>query len=280
MIQLARLEVTGRWRGEPRRHPGRALNAWFYGELARVDEALVTALHDAPGTRPFSIALAQDEGETRLILGAGPPIAPLVPDLVEGALRTRRILLDGQWFELERVALCRTETFDTLVRGILLRAGPPVPVRLRFLTPASFHSRGRTLPLPVPEVLFGGLIERWHDWGGMPLGEGAVATIERCVAIRRHRLHTTSVLMEGRFTAFVGEADFTLVRPEPAYAGLLALLASFAEFCGVGQKVAMGMGCVRAWSLAQNTPRTVPEFGHRRGERPRDHAQAPPDLDG
>ncbi len=264
MIELARLEVAARWAGAPSpRHVGRALNAWLYGALARLDERLVEELHDTPGTRPFSLALWEHDGEATLVLGAGPAIAHLVPDAVERALREGRILLDGRWLLLERVALCRTATLESLVRERLLRQRAPLPVRLTFLTPTAFHSRGRTLPLPLPEVLFGGLLDRWHDWGGMPLGPAAAATIEQCAVIRRHRIRSVSVTMEGRFTAFVGEAEFTLARPDPAYAGLLALLAEFAEFAGVGQKVAMGMGCVRATVLppARSAPRSAAAAG-------------------
>lgn len=256
MIELARLEFRCRWeQPAPRNHLGRALNAWVYGALARCDERLVDALHGGVGQRPFAVALVSEPPEEYLVLAGGPPVAHLLPDLAQGLLREGRLALDGRWLRVEGLASARTERFATLVQRHLLRAAAPVPVRLTFRTPTTFHSRDRTLPLPVPEVLFLSLLQRWQAWGGIDLGPGAEAAISGCAAIRRHRLHSVSVQMEGRFAAFMGMAEFTLVRPEPSYAGLLAALAAFAEFAGVGQKTAMGMGCVRAEILPPATAR-------------------------
>lgn len=250
MIELARLEFCCRWeQAPPRTHLGRALNAWFYGALARHDERFVDALHAAAGQRPFAVALMPNVPGEQLVLSGGPQLAHLLPRLAERLLAEGRLQLDGRWLLVEGLVAARTETFAALVQRHLLHAARPVPVRLEFRTPTAFHSRGRTLPLPVPDVLFLSLLQRWQAWGGIDLGPGAEATIVQCAALRRHRLQSVSVQMEGRFTAFVGMAEFTLVRPQPSYAGLLAALATFAEFAGVGQKTGMGMGCVHATVL-------------------------------
>lgn len=282
MMELARVEIVAQWEERAAsRHLGRALNAWFYRALAAVDERVADHLHGAPGTRPFSIALVEDEVGPTLVVGAGPPVAAVLGDVIERTMRGGRVALDGRWLRLERVALCRTATFASLMRQRLLHSSVPTAVRFRFLTPTAFHSRGRTLPLPLPELVFGGLLDRWHDWGGTPLGVGAPMTVEDCAALRRHRLRSVSVTMEGKLIAFVGEAEFTLVRPEPAYAGLLALLGDFAEFSGVGQKVAMGMGCVRVEVLDNRAGHASnPDAGTRRGRPtstadPRDDGRHP-----
>jgi hypothetical protein len=246
VIELARLAFRCRWEQTPSGHIGRALNAWFYGALARLDQRFVDTLHAASGPRPFALAVAPDPPGCELILAAGPPIAPRLPDLAERLLAERQLLLDGRWLLIDGLAAARTETFALLVQRHLLHATLPVPVRLTFRTPTAFHSRGRTLPLPVPEVLFLSLLQRWQAWGGIDLGPAAEETVARCAAVRRHRLQSVVVQMEGRFTAFTGVAEFTLIQPPPGYAGLLAALGAFAEFAGAGQKTAMGMGCVRA----------------------------------
>lgn len=275
MIELARLEFRCRWEeAAPRNHLGRALNAWLYGALARRAERLVDALHASTAPRPFTVALLPEPPEERLILSGGPPVAELLPAVAEGLVREGRLLLDGRWLRVDGVAAARTEQFATLVQRHLLRAVAPVPVRLRFCTPTTFHSRDRTLPLPVPDVLFLSLLQRWQAWGGLELGPGAEATISQCAAVRRHRLQSVSVQMEGRFAAFVGTAEFTLVRPDPSYAGLLAVLAAFAEFAGVGQKTAMGMGCVRAELLppaAGRPPVAAPAAAARAGAKGEDN---------
>lgn len=274
MMELARIEFRARWaERRPQRFLGRALNAWLYGEMARVDERAASALHQQAGIRPFSAALTEEAGEPQLVLTAGPQAADLLSSVADRIAGTRRILLDGQWLAIENVAQAKTETFRDLVRRHLLRARAPQPVALTFLTPTTFHSRGRTLPLPLPDLVFGSLLDRWHAFEGISLGEAADAVVRDCSAIRRHRIRSASVRMEGRFVAFVGEAEFTLVSPPPEYAGLLAALASFAEFSGVGQKTAMGFGCVRATLLPPRARR--PDSA-----RPAAHSPAPDDTEG
>lgn len=242
--ELVRLEIPVRWESEaPAGHPGRALNAWFYGALSRRDESLAEALHSLQGPKPFTIALASPKEGLLLVITGCRAMAPHALALAEGC---DRLLLDGRWLVISGEPEVKAESFAELGARWLLRDGRVIPVRLEFLSPTTFHSRGRTLPLPVPELVFGGLLERWQAWSGIDLGEGAAVTVSDHAALRRHRLWTEMVQMEGRHTACRGYAEFTLVKPEPAYAGLLALLAAFAEYAGVGQKTAMGLGCVRS----------------------------------
>lgn len=257
MVELVRLEFRARWaERHPQRFPGRAINAWLYGELARINQAAADALHDAPGVRQFTAAITEEDSQPKLVLSAGPQAATLLSDVADRLTHTGRILLDGHWLQVEGLALARTETFANLVTTHLLHSHTPRPVRLEFLTPTTFHSRGRTLPLPVPELVFSSLLERWHAFGGIFLGEQVDAVIANCTALRWHRLRSESIQMEGRFSTFLGKAEFTLVRPPPEYCGLLAALAAAAEFTGVGQKTAMGFGCVRT-SFPSPRPRTA-----------------------
>ncbi|GBD22626.1 CRISPR-associated endoribonuclease Cas6 [bacterium HR29] len=266
MIELARVEFRVHWAERaPERFLGRALNAWLYGEVARCDQRAADELHDAPGPRPFSAALVGEHDDLRLVLAGGPRVAPFLSDVADRTVRSGRILLDGHWLLVEGVAEAKTDTFADLLRRHLMRADRATPVRVDFLTPTAFHSRGRTMPLPIPDLVFGSLLERWRAFGGHDLGEAAFDVVRDCAAIRRVRIRSLSVRMEGRFTAFIGSAEFTLVNPPPIYNGLLGALAAFAEYAGVGQKTAMGFGCVRAAPL--------------RPTRPADR-QEPPDQEG
>jgi len=243
---LVRVEIPVRWEeGAPPTHPGRALNAWFYGVLARRDDALAAELHQRPGPKPFAIALAnlRDEPNHRLIIsGCG----PLVPHVQAGAEAARRILLDGCWLAQAGEPRVQGDGWGELASRCLITASRLTAARLEFLTPTTFHSRGRTLPLPVPDLVFGGLLQRWQAWSSVDLGETAAEMVAERTALRRHRLWSVMVQMEGRHAACLGWAEFILVRPDPAYTGLLALLSAFAEYAGVGQKTAMGFGCVRS----------------------------------
>jgi len=252
---LVRVEIPARWDGSPpASHPGRALNAWLYGQIARRNEELADDLHAQVGAKPFTVALLnlRDEPDpVRLVVTGCGPLAPFVEPLAEG---TNRVLLDGRWLEPTGEPRIQSDTFGEMASKWLIDSASPFAVRLEFLTPTAFHSRGRTLPLPVPEMVFGGLLQRWQAWSNVDLGVAAAQTVGERSALRRHRLWSVMIQMEGKITGFLGWAEFILVRPERAYAGLLALLASFAEYAGVGQKTGMGLGCVRT-----NCHRTAPE---------------------
>lgn len=243
MPELVRLETPVRWEGEPpKTHPGRALNAWFYRQLAMSDDALAEGLHAVAGPKPFTVALVGAGDGLTLVITACGEAAPHVAKVGAGP---GRFLLDGRWLEAVGDPVVKEDRYGEMASRWLLRGGRTLPARLDFLSPTTFHSRGRTLPLPLPELVFGGLLEKWQAWSRVNLGEGAVRALEQQAALKRHRLWTQMIQMEGKHAAFLGYAEYTLVKPDPAYAGLLALLGEFAEYAGVGQKTAMGLGCVR-----------------------------------
>lgn len=244
---LVRIEMPVRWAGgAPSSHPGRALNAWFYGYLARRQESLADGLHSQVGPKPFSVALVnvRDQADPlRLVVTGCGPLAPHLEALAEDF---HSVLLDGHWIERSAEPKIKFDTWGEIASRWLLDTSSPRPVRLDFLTPTTFHSKNRNLPLPVPELVFAGLLQRWQAWATVDLGEGAAQTVAERAALRRHRLWSVMTQMEAKFAGFLGWAEFILIRPEPAYRHLLALLGAFAEYTGVGQKTGMGLGCVRA----------------------------------
>lgn len=255
---VVRVETPVRWAGEPPpTHPGRALNAWFYGCLARLDERLASGLHERPGAKPFTLALvsARDAGEPLRLVVTG--CGPLAGHAEAIGTAIDRLALDGRWLERAGVPAVRTDTWGELASRWLIAAPPgrAPAVRLEFLTPTAFHSRGRTLPLPVPDLVFGGLLQRWQAWASVDLGEAASTVLAGHAALRRHRLWTVMTQMEGKHTGCLGWAEFVLVKAAPAYSGLLALLGAFAEYAGVGQKTGMGFGCVRVATPASGPAR-------------------------
>lgn len=246
MSDLLRIQWPARWQeAPPSGFIGRALNAWLYGALARIDEVAATRLHDEQGAKPFTVALVREHQDDRLYL-----VVTACGELTETVSRladtvSERLLLDASWLELE-APIIETNTWAGLASRVLLTSSRAVPVRIHFRSPTTFHSLGRTLPLPVPSLVFGGLLSRWQQWSPLDLGAAAAATVADHAAIARHHIRASVLQMEGRQPAFQGWADFTLSRPPQGYGGLLALLGLFAEFAGAGQKTAMGFGNVRA----------------------------------
>jgi len=239
--ELVRIEVPGRWedQAEETVFIGRALQAWFYRELATRDDGLATALHDMSGEKPFSIALRR-QPDVRLVITAYGLLAPFVQELSRAM--PDRLLLNARWWRREGEALVERCTWPDLAAGLLAPA-PESRATMTFVTPTTFRSRGNYLPLPVPQLVFGGLLERWQTWAPVDLGVEAGTALDGIV-VRRHRLASVAVQLKGLVPGFVGAAEFEARQSEGPYAGLVGVLARFARFAGVGAKVSTGFGCV------------------------------------
>jgi CRISPR-associated endoribonuclease Cas6 len=243
--ELIRCEFPARWEnGAPEGgYPGRAVNAWLYGAIARIDAAAATELHGRDAPKPVTVALATMREELRLVVTGCGAYAPLIQRVCDQV--PSRILLNGRWLCI-RDAETKTERWAALAGQWLLIPERTPGARITFLTPTTFRSGGRSMPLPTPTPMFRGLLERWQAWASVDLGADAARVLDDHVAIARHALVSEWVRFEGLYATFRGWADFRLVRPPHEYRGLLALLAAFAEYAGVGQKTTMGLGCVRA----------------------------------
>lgn len=239
-IDVVRVEIRGRWEGQPHaRFVGRALNSWLYGELARIDPDCTTALHEMTGQKPLAIALAEP-GNLLVFSGYGPLVDPI---LRIAEHMPERLLLDAHWWLPEAEPVVRADEWAVLARP-LLSAPAPAIARFSFLSPTTFHARGQFLPLPVPELVLASLLDRWQRWSHIDLGPGAAETLATAAVLRKFRGATVPVQTAGFQPGFLGAAEFGLRRPAPEYAGLLAVLAAFAPYAGVGAKVGQGMGCV------------------------------------
>lgn len=239
--RLVRVEIPGRWAGDaPPYLPARALNAWLYGQAAEWNATAADELHASPEAKPFSIALVGGEQGRLIVTGYG-PLAELAARLA--VVTPERVLLDARWWEATGAP--RVEVTDwARLAASLPAADAPARVRLEMLSPATFHVRGNFVPLPVPHLLFGGLLERWQRWSDIDPGAEAREAALTAITLRRLRLTGTMVHVGAVAPAFVGWTEWQQRGAPGPYSGLLDMLTAFARFAGIGAKVGMGLGCV------------------------------------
>lgn len=243
---LVRIELPGAWAAAaPETFPGRALQAWFYGRLAEIDERLAATIHDAAGEKPFHIALLRNTPNDTLVVSGYGPLADPLERLA--AHFPRRILLDAHWWEAQGDPACTTARWADLAER-LLRVPACTRYRFLFQTPTTFRSGGAYLPLPVPSLVFPSLLERWRSCASIDLGTEATEAAAR-ILLRRHRVQSVAVQLKGHVVAFVGFADFEMRERTGPYAGLLDVLAGFAAFAGIGARVSAGFGSALAAPL-------------------------------
>lgn len=250
-------------------HLGRASHAALLAALGERDAALAQRLHDLEGLKPFT---ASD------LLGARPGRdgRAITPDQTYGLRWTglsaeldahlralaasppAGIELAGVRCSIERAVVDRAghpwagaaEWSELIALERVGREEPPHRFVLQFVAPTTFRSNGRNVPLPLPELVFGSLLERWNGMSPIALPQEARRFAAECLVLGRYELQSTHVALfgephHGAETAFTGRCTFIATNRDRYYLHCCAALLRLAFFSGVGAKTGMGLGMVR-----------------------------------
>lgn len=254
---------------------GRAAYAWFLASLQHIQPELAGIIHDQQGIKPFTVSRLSgirpsDKGLTIIqpdhvyklrVTTLHADLTRLTLNVLMADWLSHGVVLHDQPFRVERIvtdetADCWTGTddyADLLQRYTLSGPAGRLPHRLHFTfaSPTSFNKTGgHQMPLPLPELVFGSLIERWKAFASVPLHPDLLAFVKECVVISQHRIQTERVSFErsdrGAVVGFVGDAAFTIQSSDAYWLGQLQMLAAFARYSGVGVRTTMGLGQARA----------------------------------
>ncbi len=256
----------------------RASHAVLLNAVGGADPALAGSLHEGSGPRPFTasdlIGLKQREGlrpertyalrftaltagtaSALLAASAGGPLA-LGAEVVLGESGFRVEAVEGG----EETPDSKTQTPKTShpwagaatykslsAPWLLARERPAARLALDFVSPTTFKSGGKHVPLPLPELVFGSLLEKWNAFAPVALPPETRRFAAECLALSRYRLSSrVSPMKEGGLrTGMVGMAVFTALNHDRYWLTLLNLLADFALYAGVGAGTTMGLGQCR-----------------------------------
>ncbi len=244
-------------------HLGRAAHAALLRAVDAYDPALAAQLHDESGSKPFTcsslLGSRSDKLGTLDPKGAYTLRYTALTEQVSRALDNWNtgsgIELDGVMFDVvERPVRSETNpwaartTFEELsAPWLLARKEPSRRITLLFASPTMFHSGERSVPLPLPELVFGSLLERWNAYAPVALPEETRRFAVECLAVSRYTLQTRSLpFKEGAVKiGMIGQATFTATHYDRYWLSLINLLADYALFAGVGAGVTMGLGQCR-----------------------------------
>lgn len=240
--------VVLRFRGAPVSPTPVQVHAAFLMMAQRADPALAAALHSPNlGLRPFTLAVVGNPATGRL----GLRLAVLDPELFHHFWE-RWNARGGLPIAVGRRRLTPTVIDETgpwagrAEWATLSQGQDPTPLELVWCTPTVFRQGDVDLPLPVPKLVFGGLLERWNRFSPIPLPLEA-QRLERLVGLASHKLWSRT-FHDGRsvIPGFVGTSEYRILRTaSPDERRALQALALFAFFAGVGRKTTHGMGLVR-----------------------------------
>jgi CRISPR-associated endoribonuclease Cas6 len=257
---------------------GRAAHAWFLDQVRRADPDLADALHGGQTQRPFTVSnlleigwprkdkitLSPGKTYTLRITGFSPQLSALlrerlIPELpptialADVPLRVTGNTTDGST-ELAEVSDAHpwagTDTFEALVQRHTLRARIPRRVGLHFASPTLFRSANMNVPLPLPDLVFGGLLDKWNAFAPIQLHPQVRRFAEERLAVSRYRLETRHVAFgqdgrRGAVAGCVGDCFYAIQVDDRYWMGLIHLLTAFAFYAGVGRRTTMGLGQCR-----------------------------------
>jgi CRISPR-associated endoribonuclease Cas6 len=258
---------------------GRAVYAETLARLAAADPALAEQIHTGDGPKPLTCSglipaerPGPDEGGRNpldsLAVRSGGRYYVRITGLTERASRALVVtLLDqppphwnlhGQTFQVleaicdrARHAWTGQTSCEELAAGALARGERsehwPRTITLEFASPTAFKSQEMQVPVPMPGLVFGSLVERWNAFSPVALDPDLRRFAEEHVAISRYRLESKPVPTKSGALRIggVGQVMYTLLDDDRYAAAALNILADFALFSGVGVQTATGMGQCR-----------------------------------
>jgi CRISPR-associated endoribonuclease Cas6 len=184
MIDLAALVLTV----APRKpvttpgHLGRAAHSLLLRLIGATEPDLAEALHNSHTTKPFTCTTLiggqrLEDLNTRRYLPDEPAwlrFTGLNTAVTGHLLRLAAdppptIELDGHTFVVQSATIDpdihpwagHTSYEDLGTPHLLAHRPPDFHIKLEFASPTTFRSQGRSLPTPMPEWVFGSLLDRW-----------------------------------------------------------------------------------------------------------------------
>jgi len=240
---------------------GRAAHALLLDTVRRADAALAKSLHDESALKPFTVSSLMghfsggklDSRQTCTLR-----FTALIPELAHILLDSfqpgREVQLDYQRFRIEAVAQQPGEhawagnsAWEVLAGNSIMGNTPPRRVSLLFASPTTFRVNERLIPLPLPDLVFNSLLQRWNAYAPLAFPEEVRRYAAECLQISAYRLNSAAVRTQEDALRIggVGQVTFT-ARPYDRYwMSIIHTLAQFALYAGVGASTTMGLGQAR-----------------------------------
>jgi CRISPR-associated endoribonuclease Cas6 len=136
---------------------------------------------------------------------------------------------------------------DLAADFLLARRPPPRRISFSFASPVTFKSGGKHQPFPLPELVFGSLLERWNACAPIAFPEDARRYAAECLAVSRYELASRAAPLKSRALRIgaVGQVSYTTLNYDRYWMSIIAALTAFALYSGVGAGTTMGLGQAR-----------------------------------
>ena len=249
------------------RNVGRAHYAAILQRLRTVAPSLVTAIHNGDGPKPLTCSDILNGRSNR----DGTRLEPGVPyylrvtgltervsdALLEALVEKPPAAIELLHHPLRVTGATADETghgwagatnYDALAARQMLPGGSIAKqVTIQFASPTAFKQAGRQMPLPLPDLVFGSLVERWNRFSPLALSPEMRRFGAEMLALTRYRLQSRPVTQKNGALRIggVGTATYRALGGDRYWLATMQMLAEFARYSGVGVQTATGMGQAR-----------------------------------
>jgi CRISPR-associated endoribonuclease Cas6 len=154
------------------------------------------------------------------------------------------LTLDGTGFKVLASQPGENEMSRQMSMEELSQIPPSSGVSVDFILPAGFKSAGRQTTFPLPETFFSSLSIRWQKIMGTE-GPFDKSIFDR-VSVEDYTLSSVAVRLKNNqvHRGCVGRIRYSFAALPEAERAFPSRLTALAPFCGVGYKVAQGMGLI------------------------------------
>jgi len=247
-------------------HLGRANHAAFLRLVSRAEPSLGAQLHEPNQERPFtcsslwgarrvgqSLQLTPDKAVSVRFTALTAQLSAILQEVADSP--PSHLDYDGTPLLIQRATVDSAAdpwagqvSYEALAARYLLPGEPGVPhAELSFASPTAFRSGGHTLPVPLPHLVYGGLVHKWNTFAPVAVSDDMRRYAKECLAMSRYKLSTRALPAKGRPAQIgcVGWCRYVATNRDRYWLGVFQMLTDFAFFAGVGYQTAVGMGQVR-----------------------------------
>ena len=244
---------------------GRAAHAAILRLIQAADPALSAHIHDDEGVKPLTVSNVQGLGPGRFSQASPDRDYTMRVTLLTAELEAIAagwtpeaigdLDLDGHgWRVVARATQSAVHdwadsaSYEQIAAPLLERpAELPARWDIQFASPVTFRRRGVNLPMPMPELVFGSLLEKWNAFAPISLPDEVRRFAEERMAVSRYELRTLAGPTSGGALQIgaVGRCTYVAVGHDRYWQACITTLARYASYAGVGAGAARGFGQAR-----------------------------------
>ncbi len=247
-------------------YAGRAVFGLLLRWVDAEDAGLAQALHDASGAKPYTCSDMigmKRQGEVRILhkgktawfrmTGLQESVARLL--LQKEAIPPKTINIDGKVLDVVSMttdaqqhpwAGC-TQYYELASPYLMAQADAPHYFNFSLASPTAFKQNNLTQPLPLPDLVFGSLADRWQSFSTIGIHDDLRVYCKQGVVLNRFSLKSRLMRLKGdvMLGGSVGKAGYRVVRYDRYWQNMLAVLADYAFYAGIGRYTSVGLGRAR-----------------------------------